>query len=95
MKARAPPVQVARSLFALKYPATVRGFFMHQGENMLTVNDVAARWNADPKFVYGLIAVGALSVVRLGAPGAKRPMIRVPLASLEQYERAQSNGGQA
>ena len=59
---------------------------------MLSVNEVAARWSVDPKFVYALIASGDLSALKLGASGTKRPMIRVPLQTLEEYEKNQLNG---
>lgn len=57
---------------------------------MHTVNAIAARWNTDRKFVYNLIATGQLRALKLGAPGAKRPMIRVPVDALEAFERAQA-----
>ena len=56
----------------------------------LSVSDVAKRWGVRDQFVYGLITQGKLPALKMGSP--KRPVVRVPRESLEQYEAAQMGG---
>ena len=57
------------------------------------VADVADRWGVNQNFIYNLIKSGELPCLRLGNPGTKRPVIRIPLNSLEAWEAAQLQGG--
>ena len=56
----------------------------------LSVAEVAKRWKVRGQFVYGQIAQGKLQALKMGSP--KRPVVRVPRDSLEQYEAAQMGG---
>ena len=56
----------------------------------LSVADVAKRWGVRQQFVYGQIAQGKLPALKMGS--VKRPVVRVPRESLEQYEAAQMGG---
>lgn len=60
---------------------TVKSFF--------GVSDVAQRWEVHQNFVYNLIKSGELPCLKIGNPGSKRPVIRIPLDSLEAWEAAQ------
>jgi excisionase family DNA binding protein len=58
------------------------------------VPDVAKRWNVHVNFVYNLIKSNELPCLRIGNPGTKRPVIRIPLDSLEAWEAKQLGQGQ-
>ncbi len=58
------------------------------------VSDVAERWGVHQNFVYNLIKGGELPCLHLGNPGTKRPVIRIPLISLEAWEANQLTKGQ-
>jgi Helix-turn-helix domain len=57
------------------------------------VSAVAARWGVHQNFVYNLIKSNELPCLRIGNPGTKRPVIRIPLDSLEAWEAKQLEGG--
>jgi excisionase family DNA binding protein len=57
------------------------------------VSDVATRWGVHQNFIYNLIKSNELPCLRIGNPGTKRPVIRIPLDSLEAWEAKQLKGG--
>ena len=57
-----------------------------------TVSAVATRFGVAAKLIYKEIEEGRLPAVKIGAPGSKRPTIRVPVAALEAWEQAQFGG---
>jgi hypothetical protein len=64
-------------------------------KSFLGVPDVANRWGVHTNFVYNLIKNGNLPCLKISNPknpNGKRPMIRIPLAALEAYERSQTIG---
>jgi Helix-turn-helix domain len=64
---------------------TVKSFF--------GVSDVAKRWDVHQNFVYNLIKSGELPCLKIGNPGSKRPVIRIPLDSLKNWEAKQLEQG--
>jgi excisionase family DNA binding protein len=57
------------------------------GEQLLTAEQLAARWQVKPSTIYSLTRRGAIPTVRLGR------LYRFRLAAIEDYERA--GGGEA
>ncbi len=58
-----------------------------------TVSAVAIRLGVHAKLIYKEIEEGRLPAVKIGAPGSKRPTIRVPVAAFEAWEAKQLEGG--
>jgi excisionase family DNA binding protein len=59
-----------------------------------TVNQIATRFGLHFKTVYQMIDRGDLPAIKIN-PTSKRPVVRVPAAALEEWERAQlSIGGE-
>jgi excisionase family DNA binding protein len=58
----------------------------------LDVKSAAKRFGVHPRLIYKEIAEGRIPAVKIGAPGSKRPVIRVPLEALEAWEKAQLGG---
>ena len=58
----------------------------------LGVPAVARRYGLHVNTIYNEINEGRLPAVKFGAPGSKRPAIRVPVAALEAWEQAQLGG---
>lgn len=58
------------------------------------VPDIAKRWGVHQNFVYNLISSGVLPCLRIGPAGSKRPVIRIPLDSLEAWEAKQLEQGE-
>lgn len=59
----------------------------------LGVPAVARRFGLHVNTIYKEIDEGRLPAVKFGAPGSKRPAIRVPMAALEAWEAKQLEGG--
>lgn len=55
----------------------------------LTVNKVATDLKVTPLFVYREIAAKRLPAIKLGAPGSKRPTIRIPVEAFEAWKQKQ------
>ncbi len=58
-------------------------------QSFLDVVGVADRWGVHPNFIYTLIANGDLPHLRIGKPGTKRPVLRIPVEALESWEKSQ------
>jgi excisionase family DNA binding protein len=61
----------------------------------LSVKSTAARYGVNPRTIYTAIEEGRLPAIRIGEPGTKRPVIRIPLSALEQWEAKQLGQGGA
>jgi len=57
---------------------------------LLTIPQVAERLGCHRDHVYTLIAAGAVEVVDIAAPGARRPKTRVSETALAAYIRRQT-----
>jgi excisionase family DNA binding protein len=55
----------------------------------LTVSQLATRWQCSDKTLYAMIQIGQISVLRVGNLAKNRPTIRIPMASITEYEQAQ------
>jgi excisionase family DNA binding protein len=51
-------------------------------QTVLTINDLALRWNVDRKSIYAMIERGELHAMRIGR------LIRIPLAVVQRLEQA-------
>jgi hypothetical protein len=60
--------------------------------DFFNVSTIAARYKVHPKLIYKEIEEGRLPAVKIGAPGSKRPTIRIPAAALAAWEAAQLGG---
>ena len=55
----------------------------------LTVKSVAQKLGVHPKLIYAEIQEGRIPALKIGEPGSKRPVIRIPADALERWEAAQ------
>ena len=55
----------------------------------LNVSAAAKRFGVTERLMYKEITEGRLPAIRLGDPGSKRPVIRIPTDALERWEAAQ------
>ena len=55
----------------------------------LSVAEVAKRFKVNHKYVYDLVSANVLPSVRFQKPNSERPVIRIPIAGLEQWEAQQ------
>ena len=60
-----------------------------QARTYLTVEAAAKRFGVHARLIYKEIAEKRLPAVKLGAPGSRRPVIRIPLEALEHWETKQ------
>jgi excisionase family DNA binding protein len=54
---------------------------------MLSIHDVAMRWNVSAKTIYGMVVRRQLRAVKVGR------LLRIPLAVVESYEQASAAPG--
>ena len=59
----------------------------------LNVAAAAKRFGVTERLIYKEITEGRLPAIRLGDPGSKRPVIRIPVEALDLWEARQLIGG--
>ena len=65
---------------------------MQSQTRYLTVAQFAQERQIDVRTAYTQIAAGHIPSIKLSAPGAKRPTIRIPREALEKWEAEQLAG---
>jgi excisionase family DNA binding protein len=60
-----------------------------QNRTYLTVEAAAKRFGVHARLIYKEISQKRLPAVKIGAPGSRRPVIRIPLEALEHWETKQ------
>ena len=57
-----------------------------------SVAGAAKKFGVNQRLIYKEIQEGRLPAIKLGDPGSKRPVIRIPADALERWEAAQLEG---
>ena len=53
------------------------------------VAGAAKKFGVNPRLIYKEIQEGRIPALKIGEPGSKRPVIRIPADALERWEAAQ------